>query len=199
MAGREAAFRRGQAQAVAGRGGIGKDALQENDSAPETRATAAVQTPVERPVEGPPATMNTPVRDGKFEFVVKTVQPGLTEVGDNPFLNQKAQGQFVIVTLSVQNIGDRAQGFSPSNQKLFDTEGRSFESDSTAQIALGTGDIPVWDNIDPGNTADVKLVYDMRWVRCRRASNCTTRCSQAASQWISGRSIRPDVSKRQRP
>ena len=107
------------------------------------------------------AHLNTPVRDGKFEFAVKTVQPGLIEVGDNPYLAKKAQGQFVIVTLSVQNIGDRAQGFSPSDQKLIDSQGRSFDSDSAAQIALGGSDIPVWDNINPGNTVDVKIVYDM--------------------------------------
>ena len=107
------------------------------------------------------ATMNTPVRDGKFEFVVKAVQPGLDQIGDNPFLTETPQGQFVIVTLSVQNIGDRAQSFSPSNQKLFDSQGRSFESDSSAQIALGDSDIPIWDDINPGNAVEVKLVYDM--------------------------------------
>lgn len=109
----------------------------------------------------PAAKLNTPVRDGKFQFVVKAVRPGLAEVGDNPYLREKAQGQFVIVTVSVENIGDRAQGFSPSNQKLFDTQGRSFESDSSAQIALGDSDIPVWDDINPGNAVDVSLVYDM--------------------------------------
>lgn len=107
------------------------------------------------------AHLNTPVRDGKFEFVVKSVQPGLAEVGDNPYLAKKAQGQFVVVTLSVQNIGDRAQGFSPSDQKLTDSQGRSFDSDATAQIALGGSDIPVWDNINPGNTVEVKVIYDM--------------------------------------
>lgn len=82
-------------------------------------------------------------------------------VGDNPYLAKKAQGQFVIVTLTVQNIGDKPQSFSPSNQKLLDASGRSFASDSMAQIALGGSDIPLWDNINPGNTVDVKLIYDM--------------------------------------
>ncbi|MGV0740991.1 DUF4352 domain-containing protein [Mycolicibacterium sp. XJ870] len=132
----------------------------ENDARPAPTAVAQAPAPAPEP-EPVAATMNTPVRDGKFEFVVKAVQPGLAEVGDNPYLIEKAQGQFVIVTLSVANIGDQAQGFSPSNQKLFDTEGRSFESDSMAQIALGSSDIPVWDNINPGNTVDVSLVYDM--------------------------------------
>lgn len=132
-----------------------------DDAKPDTKPSAALaaQAPAEEAT--PNAGLNTPVRDGKFEFVVKAVQPGLAEVGDNPYLREKAQGQFVIVTLSVQNIGDRAQGFTPSNQKLIDTQGRSFESDSSAQIALGDSDIPVWDDINPGNAVDVSLVYDM--------------------------------------
>ncbi|MDV3125302.1 DUF4352 domain-containing protein [Mycobacterium sp. 21AC1] len=133
-----------------------------SDTAAVAAKAPAAQAPAEAPTEpATTATMNTPVRDGKFEFVVTSVQPGLAEVGDNPFLNQKAQGQFVIVTLSVENIGDQAQGFSPSNQKLFDAQGRSFESDAGAQIALGDSDIPVWDDINPGNAVDVSLVYDM--------------------------------------
>lgn len=132
-----------------------------DDTKPDTKPSAALAAQAPTKADTPTARLNTPVRDGKFEFVVKTVQPGLAEIGDNPYLREKAQGQFVIVTLSVQNIGDRAQGFSPSNQKLIDTQGRSFESDSSAQIALGDSDIPVWDDINPGNAVDVSLVYDM--------------------------------------
>lgn len=40
-------------------------------------------------------------------------------------------------------------------------KGRSFETDTSAQIALDNNDIAVWDNINPGNTVDVSLVYDM--------------------------------------
>lgn len=132
-----------------------------DDTEPDTKPSAALAAQAPTKADAPTARLNTPVRDGKFEFVVKAMQPGLAEVGDNPYLHEKAQGQFVIVTLSVQNIGDRAQGFSPSNQKLIDTQGRSFESDSSAQIALGDSDIPVWDDINPGNAVDVSLVYDM--------------------------------------
>lgn len=107
------------------------------------------------------AGLNTPVRDGKFEFVVSGYQDGLSEVGENQYLTEEAQGQFVVVSLTVQNIGDKPQSFSPSNQKLIDAQGRSFESSSMAQIALGGSDITVWDNINPGNTVNVKLVFDM--------------------------------------
>lgn len=133
-------------------------ALSNSDKKTDTSTSHAATTGGQ---SQPTAHLNTPVRDGKFEFVVKTVRSGLTEVGDNPYLAKKAQGQFVVVTLSVQNIGDRAQGFSPSDQKLIDSQGRSFDSDAAAQIALGGSDIPVWDNINPGNTVDVKVVYDM--------------------------------------
>ncbi|WLP91688.1 DUF4352 domain-containing protein [Gordonia sp. NB41Y] len=105
--------------------------------------------------------LNTPVRDGKFEFVVTGVEKGLSSVGDNPYLTEKAQGQFVIVTMTVKNISDKAYSFSPTDQKLFDAQGRSFEPSTSAQIALGDSDIPVWDNINPGNTVTAKVVYDM--------------------------------------
>lgn len=105
--------------------------------------------------------LNTPVRDGKFEFVVTGVQTGLAEVGDNPYLAKKAQGQFVVVAMTVKNIGTKPQDFSPTSQKVKDAQGRSFESDSMAQIALGDSDVPVWDNINPGNTVQVKVVFDM--------------------------------------
>lgn len=107
------------------------------------------------------AGLNTPVRDGKFEFTVTGVEPGLATIGDNPYLQRKAQGQFVIVSMTVQNTGDKPQAFTPSAQKLKDSQGRTFESDTNAQIALGDSDIPLYDSINPGNTVSVKVVYDM--------------------------------------
>ncbi|WP_270485928.1 DUF4352 domain-containing protein [Gordonia jacobaea] len=107
------------------------------------------------------AGLNTPVRDGKFEFVVTGVEKGLSSVGDNPYLTEQAQGQFVVVSMTVQNTSKEPQSFSPSDQKLVDDQGRSFEPSTSAQIALGGSDIPVWDNINPGNTVDAKVVFDM--------------------------------------
>ena len=130
---------------------IAVGALSDDKESPESTPHAAPAA----------AHLNTPVRDGKFEFVVRSVQPGLSSVGDNPYLAKKAQGQFVIVALGVQNIGDKPQGFSPSDQKLTDAQGRTFSTDASAQIALDDTDVAVWDNINPGNTVDVKLVYDM--------------------------------------
>lgn len=104
--------------------------------------------------------MHAPVRDGKFEFVVTDVQTGLTSLGDNPYLTTEAQGQFVVVTMTVNNTSKEPKGLSPDNQELFDAQGRKFTSDAKAALNLES-DVPIWDEINPGNTVTVKIAYDM--------------------------------------
>lgn len=104
--------------------------------------------------------MNAPAKDGSLTFTVTGTETGLSQVGDS-FLMQQAQGQFVVVTVRVRNDGNKATSFSPSNQILLDEKQREFETDTTAQIALNDNDIAVWDKINPGNTATVKLVFDI--------------------------------------
>jgi hypothetical protein len=145
-------------------GGGDKEKAQAGSSSPTSNAAAplAQAAPAQpSPPAESAAPMNTPVRDGKFEFVVTGVQTGLTKAGDNMFLDTTPQGQFVVVSMKVTNIGNEPQGFSPSVQKLTDAQGREFENDTSAQIALGGSDIPVWDKVNPGNTVDVKVIYDM--------------------------------------
>ena len=132
---------------------------KETSSGPASAPSASVPSPERAKDDAAP--VGTKVRDGKFEFSVESVKSGGAVVGDNPFFQKKAQGEWVVVTVTVTNISDAPQSFTPSAQKLIDAQGRKFEPDSTAQIALGGSDVPVWDNINPGNTADVKLVYDM--------------------------------------
>lgn len=109
--------------------------------------------------EQPAAGLDTPVRDGKFEFVTE-VQTGLTTLGDNQFLAEDAQGQFVIVTMTVSNISDQPKGLSPSDQKLIDSQGRTFSPDTSAALNLET-DVAFWDEINPGNTVTMPVVFDM--------------------------------------
>lgn len=104
--------------------------------------------------------MNVPVRDGKFEFVVTDVETGLTSIGDNPYLMKQAQGQFVVVTISVTNTSGEPKGLSPDNQEMYDAQGRKFTSDTSAALNLDS-DVPIWDEINPGNAVTIKVVYDM--------------------------------------
>ncbi|MFD4294404.1 DUF4352 domain-containing protein [Rhodococcus sp. NPDC058532] len=110
--------------------------------------------------ETPDAGIGSPVRDGKFEFTVTNVETGLSSLGDNPYLEKQAQGQFVVVTMTVLNTSGEPKGVSPGDQKLFDTQGREFSADTSAGLNLDT-DVAFWDEINPGNAVTLKVVYDM--------------------------------------
>lgn len=129
-------------------------AASENNTLPDAPAAAEPEAPAALPGIG------TPVRDGKFEFTVTDVVSGLTEVGDNPYLIEKAQGQFTVVTVSVLNTSDEPKGLSPDAQEMYDADGRKFSADTSAAIGLDT-DVAIWDEINPGNSVSMKVVFDM--------------------------------------
>lgn len=107
------------------------------------------------------AGLGEPVRDGKFEFVVNDVQAGVTTIGPE-LIAEQAQGQYVIVNMTVTNIGDKAQSYSSSNAKLFDAQGREFSSDSWASsLVADTTASGIYDEINPGNSAQVAVVFDV--------------------------------------
>jgi hypothetical protein len=74
---------------------------------------------------GQPAPAGSSVRDGKFEFqVVNMTRAPTAGNPSNDFEIAKAQGEFIILTLSVKNIGNEPQSYFGQNQKLIDTNGR---------------------------------------------------------------------------
>jgi hypothetical protein len=103
--------------------------------------------------------VGTAVRDGKFEFTVTKVETGVKRVGPD-FMAQKAQGQFVLVHLSVTNIGDEPQTLIDSEQKVRDAAGRQFSTDSGAALVIDGNDV-FFNEINPGNTVRGVLIYDM--------------------------------------
>lgn len=105
------------------------------------------------------AKIGTPVRDGKFEFTVNGVECGATTLG-NEFFNEKAQGQFCVMDVSVKNIGNEAQLFSGSDQLVFNAAGQQYSNDSSAEIALEENDTFL-EEINPGNTVEGRVVFDI--------------------------------------
>ncbi|GIH72620.1 DUF4352 domain-containing protein [Sphaerimonospora thailandensis] len=99
------------------------------------------------------------VKDGKFAFKVTKVEKGLSQVGEG-FMVSKAQGQYVLVHLNVKNIGDKAQMFTGSAQKLIDTQGRQFDADSGAAIGMKDSNAFL-NNINPGNTVNGIVLFDV--------------------------------------
>ncbi|KHJ72138.1 MULTISPECIES: DUF4352 domain-containing protein [Rhodococcus] len=142
---------------IASVSGGGDDDKPSTPAKTDPPAATQADAPV---VEEETATMNTRVRDGKFEFVVNGVETGISTLGDNPYLAKEAQGQFVIVTMTVSNISDQPKSLSPSDQKLVDEQGRTFGPDTSAALNLDS-DVPIWDQINPGNTVTMPVVFDM--------------------------------------
>jgi len=105
------------------------------------------------------AGLNQAVRDGKFEFVVKSVTCGKAQVG-NSTLGKKAQGQFCLVAITVKNIGNEAQSLFGDNQTLFDTKGRKFSADTEAAIYVEDSKT-LYEEINPGNSITGTLIYDV--------------------------------------
>lgn len=109
---------------------------------------------------GSGAGLGDPVRDGKFEFVVKSVECGAKKVGSE-FLEEKAQGQFCLVEMTVTNIGDESQLFDAGSQKGTTDSGATVDADGTASLVIPENENSFLEEINPGNSIDVVVVYDI--------------------------------------
>lgn len=105
--------------------------------------------------------IGTPVKDGKFEFVIKSIQCGQPTVGSNEYLTKTAQGEFCSLTLSIKNIGNEAQGLFSANQKLLNGQGQKFSADDTATLYAAPNSQVPYSNINPGNTVEGVIVFDI--------------------------------------
>jgi hypothetical protein len=97
-------------------------------------------------------------RDGKFMFTVTKVKPGVAQIGSKDF-GVKAQGQFVLVSVKVKNIGDEAQSLFGDNQTLF-IGGKKYSADTKAAIYLDDSK-SIFEEINPGNTLNGIIVFDV--------------------------------------
>ena len=109
---------------------------------------------------GEAAGIGDPVRDGKFEFTVNSVDCGEAELANDIF-SITAQGQFCMVSLTVENIGDEPQSLFGDNQYLLDTQGRQFSADSEAQLYLEEAQLTIYEEVNPGNTVEGIVVFDV--------------------------------------
>ncbi|GCD19317.1 Mpr protein [Cellulomonas algicola] len=131
-----------------------------NPAAPTSAAEdEQTQPPVDNDQPAAAPGIGTPVRDGKFEFTVTAIEPGVPLIGTDSF-GQTAQGQFVLVHMTVTNIGAEAQYFDGSSQKAFDAQDRQFSADSGAAIYLPDSN-SFLNEINPGNTVTGTVVFDI--------------------------------------
>lgn len=124
-------------------------------------AATAPERPTTQTEPTAPATpgVGDRVRDGVFEFTVLKVRTGIRRIGD-AYARQKAQGEFVLITVRVTNIGDEAQTLFDAAQKAYDAKGREFAADSEAASSLEGNDV-LWEQVNPGNKVTGRIVFDV--------------------------------------
>ena len=132
----------------------------ESSSGSDSAATSEEAAAPEDGGDSSSGGIGDPVRDGKFEFVVKGVECGVKKVGSE-FLEEKAQGQFCLVEMSVTNIGDEAQLFDAGSQKGVTDTGATVDADGTASLVVPENENSFLEEINPGNSIDVVVVYDI--------------------------------------
>lgn len=120
--------------------------------------TASKETEKETPKEL--AKIGAPVRDGKFEFVVKSIQCGVPNVGES-FTTKTAQGQYCLLTVSVKNIGDVPQSLFSGNQFLYNAENQKYSADDSATFSVANSTTTWYSDINPGNSVEGVIVFDL--------------------------------------
>lgn len=98
------------------------------------------------------------VEVGAFRVTVTDVEPGVEWIGDQTF-GEAPQGQFVKVSVTVENTGSEAEYFLDSDQKLVDDQDRQHSTSSSAWL-LDEESLFLAE-INPGNRVEGVLLYDV--------------------------------------
>lgn len=146
------------------------------DDAGEPAANEPAATESEAPAADEPATEEEPAAEeaptatalgtaaiaGDLEITVTQVETGVAQVGEEiagTLLGEKAQGQFVLVHLSVKNVTDSPASFSSFNAKLLDDQNREFSANEAASLYIEGNSL--FEEINPGNTLQGVIVFDI--------------------------------------
>jgi hypothetical protein len=126
-------------------------------SSTATSAAIGAAPPATTAAPPPLAGIGQDARDGKFAFVATSVDQSKT-AGDpsSQIETVTSQGEFVNVHLKVRNVGDQAQSFFASNQKL-QIGDKQFSANDTAAMWIESMTV----EINPGNTIQAVVSFDV--------------------------------------
>jgi hypothetical protein len=100
-----------------------------------------------------------PAVDGQFTF---TVAEGALECGQQTVgsgaMAEDAQGQWCVLTATVENTGDEARGLSAFEQLLIDEQDRQHEASVPMAVA---DESPFYAQINPGNSVEGRFFFDV--------------------------------------
>ena len=95
------------------------------------------------------------------DFKWKIIKVSTAEEIGGSFLNEKADGIFVIIDVEVENIANSAEYLSNSDIILVDNQGREFSPSSVAIYLKPAGSALIFEQINPGIIKKGKIVYDV--------------------------------------
>jgi hypothetical protein len=134
------------------------DTTTEMSSPTSTESTETTsETPTETPTAGPTTVGPTGVvTDGPLSFTIHGIEIGDTVVMSDAPLEKTAVGEFVVVHMTVTNVGTDPASFIGMFQTLH-AGGTTYPLDDEATAYLeGT-----FADLEPGQSADVSVAYDV--------------------------------------
>ncbi len=101
---------------------------------------------------------------GEFKWKVTKITKQ-KEIGQDiagTFFGAKADGEFLVLDVEIENIGKSANILSDSFIKLVDDQGREFTADTAASIYLEQGAaLSFYDTVNPGIVKKGKVIFDV--------------------------------------
>ena len=142
--------------------GPAEDTTATSNDVGEEDAGNEEDLPEDVPEDAEFARIGEEARDGQFAFIVDDFEcVGGTLEAENDFVDDaEAQGQFCLLTITVENIGDSQQSLFASNQYLYDEQERRFSASSDFEVIMAI-DTPIYDSINPGNSMTGTIVFDV--------------------------------------
>lgn len=98
--------------------------------------------------------------DGKFAFTVNSIKCDQASVGSE-YSTKTAQGQYCLLNISANNIGNESQTLDSSNQFLYNSKGQKYSADSEASYDANTSGSTFLQQINPGNSVTGLVVFDL--------------------------------------
>lgn len=137
-------------------GGVAGGGSKNSTTASKTSTGSTASTAATMPKIGQPA------NDGKFQFTVTAIKCGQPSVSSpDGYITKTAQGQYCILNVTANNIGDQSQTLDSTSQYLYDSSNKKYSSDSEATIDISPTDNTFFNPINPGNTVNGTIVFDI--------------------------------------
>lgn len=157
---------------VAGGGGDNGPTVVDDQAAASTddaaKSSDTTKSADKAPVKAKPGTKENPVKLGQTvelegtRYTVTGAKRSAT-AGDNEFLQEKADGVFVIAALTIENTQDETKTFSSAAATFVTSDGKEYSTDDDGTVAvMGDDEEPlIFADMQPDLPKSGKLVFDV--------------------------------------